>query len=105
MRALSFLTTAGLLLLVACGGPTGPTASVPAATTSPSASAPAATPEESPGPLPTELVLGQTFGLYMDVVTPAAVPVMGPTGLLLVSCGLVLAAAYAIRRRMTLVSQ
>ena len=48
---------------------------------------------------------GQTFGLYMDVVTPAAVPVMGPTGLLLVSCGLVLAAAYAIRRRMTLVSQ
>ncbi len=47
-------------------GPTGPTASFPAATTSPSASAPAATPEESPGPLPTELVLGQTFGLFYD---------------------------------------
>ena len=66
MRVLSFLTTAGLLLIVACGGPTAPTASFPAATTSPSASAPAVRPEESPGPLPTELALGQTFGLYYD---------------------------------------
>ena len=42
----------------------------------------------------------QTFGLYMDVVTPAGVPAMGPTALLLLSVGLGLAAAYAIRRKM-----
>ena len=65
MRALSFLAPAGLLLIVACGGPTGPTAS-PAATASPSVPTPTLSPEASPQALPTELVLGQTFGLFYD---------------------------------------
>lgn len=67
------LTAAILIVVAACGGGSAPTSpTMPAAPVAPAATG-------TPEPLPTELVLGQTFGLFYDPRLEQVVLVNGST--------------------------